>query len=65
MKKPGRNCRAGRNYPVNLIKKKGAGPPWVADGPVRPYRKKDRMDCGDWFAMDRAWIPSCCLTCSD
>src|SRR5580692_6583748 len=23
------------------------------------------MDCGDWLAIDSAWIPSCCLTCSD
>src|ERR1700754_4675433 len=23
------------------------------------------MVCGAWLAMDRAWMPSCCLTCSD
>src|ERR1700748_2114008 len=23
------------------------------------------MVCGDWLEMDRAWMPSCCLTCSD
>ena len=23
------------------------------------------MVCGAWFAIDRAWMPSCCLTCSD
>src|SRR5436190_195509 len=28
-------------------------------------RNSDRMVCGAWLAMDRAWMPSCCLTCSD
>src|ERR1700755_2885691 len=23
------------------------------------------MVCGAWLAIDRAWMPSCCLTCSD
>src|SRR5438874_13033862 len=23
------------------------------------------MVCGDWLAMDSAWMPRCCLTCSD
>ena len=25
----------------------------------------DRMACGAWLAIDRACMPSCCLTCSD
>ena len=29
-------------------------PHWVA------YRKSDSRFCGDWFAIDRAWMPSCC-----
>src|SRR3982751_1907357 len=23
------------------------------------------MVCGAWLAIDKAWMPSCCLTCSD
>src|SRR6478752_4436680 len=23
------------------------------------------MVCGAWLAIDRAWTPSCCLTCKD
>ena len=23
------------------------------------------MVCGAWLAIDSAWMPSCCLTCSD
>src|ERR1700742_229470 len=29
------------------------------------YLNSDRMVCGAWLAIDRAWTPSCCLTCSD
>lgn len=52
-KTPGRNCRAGRNYRA-LREKKGRGRPGWKGGPVRPYRKKDRMELGAWFAMESA-----------
>src|ERR1700761_9052465 len=29
------------------------------------YLNSDRMVCGAWLAIDRAWTPSCCLTCND
>src|SRR6202000_220567 len=29
------------------------------------YLNSDRIVCGAWLAIDRAWMPSCCLTCSD
>src|SRR6202012_6309135 len=31
----------------------------------RFYLNSDRMVCGAWLAIDRAWTPSCCLTCKD
>jgi hypothetical protein len=31
----------------------------------QPLLNRDRMICGDWFAIDKACTPSCCLTCKD
>ena len=30
------------------------------------YHPLNRLssDCGDWLAIERAWVPSCCLICS-
>ena len=50
------------------------GAAWVS--PCRPapffqalsqvqLRNSERMTCGDWFAIDSACTPSCCLTCKD
>src|SRR6266700_4229502 len=33
--------------------------------PPKAYRNKDRVIDGAAFAIERAWMPNCCLTCSD
>ena len=65
---PGKTCRvicAGQAVNPALPKKKRArraerGPPGGRD-----YLNRDSTACGAWFAMERAWTPSCCLVCSD